>query len=598
MDVSKKLTSLQEISKAQLSKILSANPNTKYLILEPEIIRPLEKVCGVKWLKGNGVEKIFKLDSTAPTFSATAVYYMIYANTKVFTKVVDQIRSQVDIENPVRNKFHIIVVPQILHYFEQLLEELGLLHSAITLHRFQWMPLHLDTNVLTLEIPNLFNNLFVCQNLTYLPVLSRILWQIGFVVGKPTFILTLGNYSNSLLKQYDMMCEDNGETDKFDSDFGGLVIIDRTMDYASSLLTPGTYSALLNEVYNVNVGVCENTEESDQQYDSKCNPVTKKKIINFPLDSVQDSVYADIKNRYFTEVTTVLSNLTKQLKSEKLSSEDMALDEIKRYVQTQLQVTKTRKKNITNHLNAAESIIQKLGHRYENQREVEGNIIKNSNKSRNFSYLEEILVTENDPYTSLRLLCLISITQTLSDSEIQSFRRKYLQQFGYKNGYTFHNLVTCGFISEPAQSTSKLPTKILKFPKFNSKNFYTNAKNIKQIINEPEKVNLKYPTCASYVFGGLYIPLIVQIAGMILSATPLDDIKLKLEPLGPLTLRNDRGFPLQSRSLLIYVIGGVTYAEIAACNLLETITGAKICILSDKIISGNDLMRSVLKFPS
>lgn len=51
MDVMKKLSSLQEISKRQLSKILSVNPNKKYLILEPTLIRPLERVCGVKWLK-------------------------------------------------------------------------------------------------------------------------------------------------------------------------------------------------------------------------------------------------------------------------------------------------------------------------------------------------------------------------------------------------------------------------------------------------------------------------------------------------------------------------------------------------------------------
>lgn len=51
MDLSKKLYSLQEISKAQLSKILFTNPNMKYLIIEPNLIRPLERVCGVKWLK-------------------------------------------------------------------------------------------------------------------------------------------------------------------------------------------------------------------------------------------------------------------------------------------------------------------------------------------------------------------------------------------------------------------------------------------------------------------------------------------------------------------------------------------------------------------
>lgn len=266
-------------------------------------------------------------------------------------------------------------------------------------------------------------------------------------------------------------------------------------------------------------------------------------------------------------------------------------------MQTQLQATKARKKFITNHLNAAESIIHILGHRYENQREIEGNIMKNSNKSRNYNYLEEILVTENDPLVSLRLFCLISLTQTLSDGEVHLFWRKYLHHFGYKYGYAFHNLITCGFIPEPSQPISKLPTKIIKIPKFTSKNFYINAKNVKQIINEPEKVNLKYPTCASYVFGGLYIPLLVQICSMVLSATPLDELKQKLEPFGTLAIRNDRGFPLQSRSVLAYVVGGVTYAEIAACNLLETITGSKIVILSDKIITGNDLMKGLLKYP-
>lgn len=51
MNVTTKLSSLQEISKAQLSKIFTVNPNTKYLVLENSIIRPLERVCGVKWLK-------------------------------------------------------------------------------------------------------------------------------------------------------------------------------------------------------------------------------------------------------------------------------------------------------------------------------------------------------------------------------------------------------------------------------------------------------------------------------------------------------------------------------------------------------------------
>ncbi|XP_018565644.1 vacuolar protein sorting-associated protein 33B [Anoplophora glabripennis] len=599
MDVMKKLSSLQEISKSQLSKILCVNPNKKYLILEPSLIKPLERVCGVKWLKSFGVDKIFKTENVIPNFSAAAIFYMIYSETRTFKQVVDQIRSQIDIEKPPRNKFHIIVVPQALCTFENELEELGLLYTAIALHSFQWMPIHLDVGVLSLEIPNVFSSLFVYQNALFLSNLSKILWQLCFVIGKPRFMLALGQYSVALLNQYDRLCEDRGETDKLDSDFGAFVIVDRNVDYPSALLTPGTYSGLLNEVYTCRTGVCENKEEVVDKLDEKCNPVVAKQVVSFALDSNQDSVYADIKNRYFTEVTSVLSNLTKQLKSEKVSSKEMALDEIKHYVQTKLQATKSRKKFITNHLLAAESIINILGHRYENQNHIEQNIMKDTEKTNSLNFLDELLATENDKYATLRLFCLLAVTQKLTESEVRTFWHKYLQQFGFANGYGFLNLVKAGFISEPVQSSNSLNLQSkIKIPKFTSSDFYINAKNLKQIPPDPDKINLKYPTCASYVYGGAYIPLITQIAGMILNSLPVDDVRSKLDPLGALSVRNDKGYPLQTRSVLIYVVGGVTYAEIAACNLLETLTGARICVLSDRIVTGNDLMASVVDFPN
>lgn len=518
---------------------------------------------------------------------------------ETFKSVVDHIRSQVNIEDPVKNKFHIIVVPRYLCTYEDELEQLGLLNTVITLHSFQWMPLYLDTGLLSLEFENVFSDLFVYQNAKNLPTLAKTLWQMCFVVGKPKFILALGPSSNVIVEHYDQFCEDKGNCDKPDSDFGALIIIDRNIDYPAALLSPGTYSALLSEVYNVRTGVCDNKQDISEDVDEKYNPTIKKQPVHFNLDSVQDNVYGDIKNRYFTEVTAVLSNLTKQLKSEKVQSKEMALDEIKHYVQTQLQATKNRKKCITNHLLAAESIINVLGHRYENQKSIEQNIMKNSDKALSVSFLDQILATENNAYLSLRLFCLLSVTQGLSDSEIRIFWRKFLHQFGFKYGFALNNLVTAGFIPETAvtSNNSAIQAKI-KIPIFTSTNFYMAAKNLRQIPTDPEKVNLKFPTCASYVYGGSYIPLITQIAGLLLNSTPLEDVKNKLEPLGQLLIRNVNGYPLQNRVLLIYLIGGVTYAEIAACNLLETLTGAQICMLSDRVINGNDLMKSVLDYPN
>lgn len=47
----KRLSSLTEITKAQLSKILNFVAKTKDLVIQPEIIRPLERICGMNWLR-------------------------------------------------------------------------------------------------------------------------------------------------------------------------------------------------------------------------------------------------------------------------------------------------------------------------------------------------------------------------------------------------------------------------------------------------------------------------------------------------------------------------------------------------------------------
>jgi hypothetical protein len=41
-------------------------------------------------------------------------------------------------------------------------------------------------------------------------------------------------------------------------------------------------------------------------------------------------------------------------------------------------------------------------------------------------------------------------------------------------------------------------------------------------------------------------------------------------------------------------VGGVTYAEIAAFQLLEKLTGARILVAGTSIINGNSLIKSVV----
>ena len=187
--------------------------------------------------------------------------------------------------------------------FEKILEEQGLYMTTVKLYSLQWQPIHIDNGILSLEIPQMYKSLLLNHDLMLLPMYSRSLLYLSFVVGKPKLSLALGQYAAIVLNQFDAMYDDLGEDRKVNSDFGALVIMDRNMDYPSALLTPLTYAALLKETYDVRCGICEHKKTEDNMYDNKFNIVTNKNPVQIILNGATDSVYGNIRDRYFTEVS-------------------------------------------------------------------------------------------------------------------------------------------------------------------------------------------------------------------------------------------------------------------------------------------------------
>ena len=129
----------------------------------------------------------------------------------------------------------------------------------------------------------------------------------------------------------------------------------------------------------------------------------------------------------------------------------------------------------------------------------------------------------------------------------------------------------------------------------------------------------KDATCPSYVFNGNFIPLVAQLANILLRAENFQEFHVKLGQIEQIKLtgklldsklrtikeiaadvkKNGDGvnplnkyFPMKPRTLFIFVVGGVTYGEIAACNLIEALTGSKIVLASNAIVSGQDIIQS------
>lgn len=563
--------------------------------------------------------------------------YFIPACIQKYKCVLDHISSVLS-QNPALGDakvFNIIIVPKVVSSYDSMLENRGL-YDIVKLHTFAWELMPLDDQLLSLELPFLYRQMFVDQNHSLLSSIAMSLWSLFHVTGHPKCILSLGKLSASVLDVLEVYKEsyrrDFMNTNS-SQDIGAMIIIDRDQDYPSSLLTPATYSGLLSEIFNITCGQLELNVQDTKLKRGKLNLVTTEeapsKNTSMMLDSSLDSLYGEIKHRHFSEVLSVLSSKAKLLKNEDIKA--LGIQEMKHYVATKLQQVTLFKQNLVNHVMASETIISEMNNKFENLTYTESEMLNNRNKKSNFTYVDENFGTDIHMYNSLRLMCLLSLTQGLSYDEYNLLVNKYLLAFGYKFLYVFNNLVTSGLLIQPSSPKlllSNLSNLSERLPRWQNE-FQTIANKLKQLPSKSDD-NLS----PSYVFNRGYIPLVAILCNALLTSESLLEVLTKLSALNELkvggavienlkngletldeklsnlnigtsldhgcrnaksllkSLKNESkvGLSLKPRTILLFMIGGVTYAEVAACDVVQTATGSRIVIASDCVASGSDLM--------
>lgn len=650
--LSLKLASLNLISQCKLQSILANCGDKKDLIIDPALIKPLERICGVTWLRQHGIDKIYKMDPQLGQTANTIRVYFIPACIHKYKCVLDQISAVVshsstmqagEIKFADQNCFHIIIVPKVLSAYHSLLEGRGL-YGIVKLHAFAWELMQLDEQVLSLELPFLCKQLYVEHNQSLLSSISMSLWSLFHVTGRPKAMFAIGKLSASVLDTLEVFNEtyarDFVDTEP-SRDIGAIVVIDRNQDYASSLLTPATYSGLLSEIFNITCGHLELDVKETKLKKGKLSfdfeeTAASKSTTTMTLDSSIDNLYGEIKHRHFSEVLSVLSSKAKLLKNEDIKA--LGIQEMKHFVATKLQQVTLFKQNLVNHVQACETIISEMSKKFENLKLTETEMLNNRNKKTNFTFIDENFGTDIHIYNSLRLMCLLSLTQGLTYEEYNNLVTKYLLAFGYKYLYVFNNLINAGLLVQPSTPRMSLNIANLsdRLPKWQTEFQYT-ANKLKMLPTQPDKTGTSSP---SYVFNGGYAPLISVICNVLLTSDTFSEVLTKLsvltefkiggkiienlkdgmdtlnEKLTDLKLssnlefgckdskslaklmKNDPNlgnvFPMKPKSILVYVIGGVNYAEIGACDVVQTNTGSKIYVASDCIASGSDLIATTM----
>jgi len=325
-----------------------------------------------------------------------------------------------------------------------------------------------------------------------------------------------------------------------------------------------------------------------------------------------DELYTENKYKHFTEVVNLIKAESKNLEQEKRKySRDMNLEQMKDFVEQNLPKVAAQKKILYKHLIICEKIVQEMSLNFEKLQNVEEMILRNENRKQIISFIEENMSTNAHRLNVLRLMALIHIFNGFSGDEMNRLIHNYLNAFGHKNLYIFHNLFNAKLLPDILRPGPKnlisLASNLTKKTQFmtDAFKFKLIPTNESEILDKKKSTTLK--TCPSYVFNNNYIPFIAQLAKILLQAQNFQDVStkfgnfdIKLLCNGEVEMKNLKDvqnvkiFQLKPKSIFIFIIGGITYAEVAACKIIESITGSTIVLASDEVTNGMNLIKGAL----
>ncbi len=226
-----------------------------------------------------------------------------------------------------------------------------------------------------------------------------------------------------------------------------------------------------------------------------------------------------------------------------------------------------------------------------------------------YEVIEDLIASQYPPLRVLRLLCLQSLTSGgIKASKYEPLKREVVQAYGYEYLFVLQNLEKVGLLRKKESIWD------------NASSFATLQKHLKLIQADVDPCN---PDDVSYVSSG-YAPISARIiqtairgwAGKedVLKGLPGRGIYLEqrfppedfatalktkvVDPLGKLASQvssNSDGDYEKKPVLLVYFVGGLTYAEIASIRFLSKRKSFpyKIIICTTKIINGNSFLQSL-----
>lgn len=583
---------LREAVRRELREFLDKCAGSKAIVWDEYLTGPFGLIAQYSLLKEHEVEKMFTLKgSRLPAADVKNIIFLVRPRLELMDIIAENVLSE-DRRGPTRD-FHILFVPRRSLLCEQRLKDLGVLGSFIHREEYSLDLIPFDGDLLSMESEGAFKECYLEGDQTSLYHAAKGLMTLQALYGTIPQIFGKGECARQVANMMvRMKREFTGSQNSVFPVFDNLLLLDRNVDLLTPLASQLTYEGLIDEIYGIQNSYVKLPPEKfapKKQGGSgggKDLPTEAKKL---QLNSAEE-LYAEIRDKNFNAVGSVLSKKAKIISAafeERHNAKTVG--EIKQFV-SQLPHMQAARGSLANHTSIAELIKDvTTSEDFFDKLTVEQEFMSGIDTDKVNSYIEDCIAQKHPLIKVLRLVCLQSVCNSgLKQKVLDYYRREILQTYGYEHILTLNNLEKAGLLKAQTGGRNNYPTI---------------RKTLRLWMDD---VNEQNPTDISYVYSG-YAPLSVRLA-QLLSRPGWRSIEEVLrilpgphfeerQPL-PTGLQKKRQ-PGENRVTLVFFLGGVTFAEIAALRFLSQLEdgGTEYVIATTKLMNGNSWIEALMEKP-
>ncbi|PNS20884.1 hypothetical protein CAC42_2815 [Sphaceloma murrayae] len=293
-----------------------------------------------------------------------------------------------------------------------------------------------------------------------------------------------------------------------------LIIIDREVDFPTPLLTQLTYAGLLDETFRIQYNTAEVSTSivgagaSSNQTQSESTTPLKRKI---PLDSAEP-LYPSLKDLNFALLGPQLNSRARNLAAnyESRHRADASISDLKSFV-SKLPSYQAEQQSLKIHTSLAEEIMKSTRNSlFSTILEVQQTFVASGDSSASVLHDKlESLIAQSVPLpTILRLLSLEStLTSGLRPRDLENFKRLVLHAYGHQHLLTFSNLEKHGLVTPRQAGNTAYLNPMAGATKRNNTDYTAVRKTLKLLVDDVDEEAQQDP---SYAYSG-YAPLSVRL---------------------------------------------------------------------------------------